>query len=820
MKKSIKILLITVATLAIIVIAAALLISPVAKYYIVKHGKELTGRAIAIDRLKINIFTGTLRVNDIRMMETDDTSTFASLGELYMKMRLWPLLNNHVAVQQITIDKPDLNVYQNGAHFNFDDLLLRFLSDTTEVATPDEPSKPWEVGIDDIEMTGGRIFYKDMQIGATWGFNDLDVSIPGIYFKDKTDVDVLFNFAQGGSVGLKLNYNMDNSDYDMQINLLELTLNGRLPYVQQTLNAGSLNGLFSANLHMNGNIQNLFDLNFDGSIDLARFSLRDIHEQEVVKVDSLHVGLTKGSLRHNQFYFSRLYLLGMEGRFEIYKDGSNNIVALLKEQPAPQTAETAAVDTVAYEPLDVRIEDIEIARGAVHFKDLSHVRPFEYRLSNIRMKSRFDMNKMNKIVVDAQVQKTGTARIRWEGSLSDMNNHNIIISLSNIDMHDFSPYCEHYTAYPLTKGNLSFRSQNVIKNRNLSGTNHLDVFEPQVEKKLKELQPEFKIPLKLGLYVLKDKKGHVKIDLPVKGSIDDPDFSYRKIIMKTLGNVLLKVVTAPFSFLSGGGDNLEYINIEPLQMEFSSEQYAKFDKLSDMLRDKPDMKVALTQRINYHEALQTQAANNLKMDYYNQQRLADTTVAYTPLTMLEYEHIQGMNFKSEGVIHFADSMLRLQGVDPAKLHAAQKAMTLYGERAAKQLASLFERRNAAFKTYMTDMQGIPATALGIVTMKEEELTAYTGKNRYTIGLEVEGETVEVSEHPDDVAAAQQAMGLASASPTPKNVAENTALSNTDKQPEAAEPATPAAPAQPAQAGGAPSVGTPTETPRQTPPETL
>ncbi|MEG0499201.1 MAG: DUF748 domain-containing protein, partial [Alistipes sp.] len=375
-----------------------------------------------------------------------------------------------------------------------------------------------------------------------------------------------------------------------------------------------------------------------------------------MRVDSLHAGLTRGSLRHNQFHFNRLYLLGMAGKFEIYKDGSTNITTLIKPQTAPQPV---AVDTVASEPLDLLIEDIEVAQGAVHIKDLSHIRPFEYRLSNIHMKSRFDMNKVNRIEVEAQVQKRGKAVLRWEGSMSNMDNHNIMILLTNIDLRDFSPYCEHYTAYPLTNGNFSFRSQNIIRNRQLMGTNHLDMFEPKADKKIKSIKPEFKIPLKLGLYVLKDKKGHVKIDLPVKGSIDNPDFSYRKIVMKALGNVLLKVITAPFSFLSGNSDNLEYIAIEPLQWEFTAEQYTKFDKLADMLRDKPDMKVTLTQRLDYRQALQAQAENNLKMAYYNHLRQADTTVAYTPLTMFsEYPelNLRVPDSDYEALLDFADSI--------------------------------------------------------------------------------------------------------------------------------------------------------------------
>ncbi|MEG2614165.1 MAG: AsmA family protein, partial [Alistipes sp.] len=143
MKKSIKILLITLATIAVLVLATALLISPIAKRYIVEHSKELTGRQINIDELRFNIFTGRLHIENICMLESDDTTNFAAIGTYDMKMRLLPLLSRHVAIEQITIDRPDVKIYQTGAHFNFDDLLVRFLADTTTV---EEPSEPWEVG--------------------------------------------------------------------------------------------------------------------------------------------------------------------------------------------------------------------------------------------------------------------------------------------------------------------------------------------------------------------------------------------------------------------------------------------------------------------------------------------------------------------------------------------------------------------------------------------------------------------------------------------------------------------------------------------------
>ena len=93
-----------------------------------------------------------------------------------------------------------------------------------------------------------------------------------------------------------------------------------------------------------------------------------------------------------------------------------------------------------------------------------------------------------------------------EGSLQNLDNHNLMVALSNINLKDFTPYCEHFTAYPLTGGNLTFRSQNIIADRFLNGTNHLDIFQCEVDKKRKDLEPEFKIPLKLGLTFSKTAK--------------------------------------------------------------------------------------------------------------------------------------------------------------------------------------------------------------------------------------------------------------------------------------------------------------------------
>ena len=165
----------------------------------------------------------------------------------------------------------------------------------------------------------------------------------------------------------------------------------------------------------------------------------------------------------------------------------------------------------------------------------------------------------------AGLQKQGSAVVRWEGSLEDFHNQNLLSVLNNVDMSDFSPYCEHYTAFPIESGNLTFRSQNIIVNGYLKGVNHLDTYNFAVGKKDKNIDAEFGMPLRMGIFILTDRKKHVDIDLPVTGSIDSPEFSYRKIIMKGIGNLMLKVVAAPFAWIgSGKQDVFRYIDIDAL----------------------------------------------------------------------------------------------------------------------------------------------------------------------------------------------------------------------------------------------------------------
>lgn len=767
MKRWVKITLIAAGTLLVLLLTAAIVAPHAAKRYIERHDRELLGRSIRMDRLRMNLFTGRLRIEGLAVGGAEDSTTFFRLDSFDMRMRLWPLLTRRIHVRHIRFVNPDVKVYQRGESFSFDDILERFAGDSTAAEPATEPAEPWEIGIYDISIRDGHIFYKDLALGATWGMNDISLRIPGIYFSGKkTDVGAVLNFAEGGSLATQVGYDIEKSEFDIGLRLEEFTLGGLLPYFRQSLDVTAVEGRLSADIRLKGDTRHLLALRTEGTAALADFALRDREQRAVVGIDTLGIRLAEGDLGRQIFRFDRVYASGFSTLFEITSEG-NNFAALLKSDAAaasgksgPEMSETPADEPAAGKPLPeasempatrpsaaaptLRIADLELTGGRITVRDRTLHRPFEYTVSDIRMHSRdFDPTHRNNLTIDARMQKTGSAKLRWEGAIDNIDNQNITLWLSNLDLRDFGPYCEHYTAYPLTHGNLTFRSQNVIRNRTLDGTNHLDMFEPKVDKKLKDFKPQMHLPLKLGLYVLRDKKGHVKMDLPVRGNLDSPEFSYRKIVLKAIGNVLLKVVTAPFSFLSGHKDNLEYIAVDPEQYAFSSEQYASLDKIAAMLHEKPEMQVALTQRIDLRSALPEQAATALRLAYAAHRRTADSTGRRPALSMLEYEKIRQAELRTPEIMAFADSLLTAQGISPQGLSPQEKAMTLYREKALEQLRSLMEARDKALAEYMRTTHGLQAPALSLQPMDSADLVRYTGRDRYTIALGVEGETVEI-----------------------------------------------------------------------------
>jgi hypothetical protein len=105
-----------------------------------------------------------------------------------------------------------------------------------------------------------------------------------------------------------------------------------------------------------------------------------------------------------------------------------------------------------------------------------------------------------------------------------------------------------------------------------------------------------KLPVRLAVALLKNRKGEIQLDLPVSGSLDDPKFSAWGVVVKIIVNLLVKAATSPFALLGaifGGGEELSYLEFDYGKAILDAPGEAKLKTLIKALHDRPALKLEI-----------------------------------------------------------------------------------------------------------------------------------------------------------------------------------------------------------------------------------
>ncbi len=127
--------------------------------------------------------------------------------------------------------------------------------------------------------------------------------------------------------------------------------------------------------------------------------------------------------------------------------------------------------------------------------------------------------------------------------------------MRDLELAPLSPYSVKYAGYGIERGKLSMDvGYKVLPDGQLTASNNIVLnqltFGDKVEGSTASL------PVKLAVALLADRNGVIDINLPISGSLNDPQFSLGSVILKVIGNLIVKAVTAPFTLLAsafGGG---------------------------------------------------------------------------------------------------------------------------------------------------------------------------------------------------------------------------------------------------------------------------
>jgi hypothetical protein len=104
-----------------------------------------------------------------------------------------------------------------------------------------------------------------------------------------------------------------------------------------------------------------------------------------------------------------------------------------------------------------------------------------------------------------------------------------------------------------------------------------------------------KLPVRLAVALLSDRHGVIDINLPISGSISDPQFSVGGIIWQVIVNLIVKVVTSPLALFSGGGGpDLSVVDFRPGTPLMADDASAALDKVAKALEERPTLQMTVT----------------------------------------------------------------------------------------------------------------------------------------------------------------------------------------------------------------------------------
>ena len=167
----------------------------------------------------------------------------------------------------------------------------------------------------------------------------------------------------------------------------------------------------------------------------------------------------------------------------------------------------------------------------------------------------------------------------------------------DLELPPLSPYSIKYTGHGIERGKLSVDVAYLIKpDGQLTASNKIVLNQLTFGDKVEGAPAS--LPVRLAVALLADRNGVIDLDLPVSGSINDPQFSIGGLIFKVIINLVVKAITSPFALLSsafggGGGEELSTVFFVPGSATMLPEASQSLDKVAKALVDRPSLKLTV-----------------------------------------------------------------------------------------------------------------------------------------------------------------------------------------------------------------------------------
>ncbi|PHS44703.1 MAG: hypothetical protein COB03_18290 [Alteromonas sp.] len=491
----------------------------------------------------------------------------------------------------------------------------------------------WRVVLQAFALNEGDVLVRESMVsdGVNWRVFPLNLTTGVIDSTLTTPIDYTIDMKLGGSlaqsstsslsatssittpassISSKGAISANEQAVSGTIDISQFGLSQLQPYVAQYLNlaledgSADLSGSFEANSDSK--------VVFNGQASIASLTvIDDLKQEPLLQWADLQIKGIKYNSTDSTLSLEKITLDKPYAKLLIAEDKQTNFSNIVVEQTASPSISTPETKTQpeskqgAHPSADEEVSELVIRIGEIVFNDGSayfadnSLRPrFASGIESLNGSiTKLSSNADTAANVDVKGKIDGYAPVALYGAINPLIKDiflDLTFTVEGAELTSVNPYSGTYMGHFIDKGLLSLDIQYLLEDNQLAGNNHVVIDQLTLGRKTDSDQA-LSLPLGLAIALLEDSNGVIDLGLEVSGDLDSPTFGFGSIILKAIGNLITKAVTAPFSLLANlvgsDDDELNEIDFTHGSSQLTDAASSKLATLADALTKRPGLRV-------------------------------------------------------------------------------------------------------------------------------------------------------------------------------------------------------------------------------------
>lgn len=376
-------------------------------------------------------------------------------------------------------------------------------------------------------------------------------------------------------------------------------------------------------------------------------------------------------------------------------------------------APSASADASSPSPV-IRFGPMSLVNGKIDFTDLFVKPNYSADLSELTGKlSAFASDKPEMADLELRGKAQQTAALDISGKINPLAKPlelDITAKMRDLDLAPLTPYAVRYAGHGIERGKLSMDvNYKISAEGRLAATNKLVLNQLQFGEAV-EGAPN-SLPVKLAVALLADRNGVIDVDLPISGSLNDPQFSIGSLIFKALGTLIVKAVTAPFSLLTGGfggggPGEASAVTFEPGSAALSAGTKESLDKVAKALTDRPALQLTVVGTASLEKEREAAKRQRLRQLLLSEKRrtaarAGQNAADITAVTDAEYPELLTAVYKRADIPKPRNLIGLAKDLPPEEMEDLLLATLTVNDESIRQLAV---ERGAVVRDYLLSKQ--------------------------------------------------------------------------------------------------------------------